>query len=128
MSVFSKQWCALIVTSAAFITTGCSSSMKTPATAEVAVSEAAVDSASNAGGAEYAPVEMKMSREKMALARQALAEKDYKKATDLANQAEADAKLAEKKADSGKAQIAAKKLQEDIQILLHELSRPQQDQ
>ena len=128
MSKYSKQWCALIFASVTLMAAGCSSSMKAPATADVAVSNAAVDSAASAGGAEYAPVEMKMSREKMTLARQALAEKDYKKATNLANQAQADAKLAEKKADTGKAKIAAKALQDDIKLLRDDLTRARQVQ
>ena len=83
------------------------SSMKTPATASVAVSAAAVDNASNAGGAEFAPVEMRAAREKMARSNQAMAAKDYKLANDLAIQAQADAKLAQGKANSAKAQTAA---------------------
>jgi hypothetical protein len=101
---------------------GCSS-MKTPATADVAVSKAAVENASSAGGAEYAPAEMQSAREKMALANQAMAAKDYKRADDLANQAQADAKLAQSKANSAKAQAAANALQDDIRVLRDELNR-----
>jgi hypothetical protein len=100
--------------------------MKTPATADVAVSTAAVNNASGAGGAEYAPVEMRAAREKMALANQAMAAKDYKKADDLANQAQADAKLAQSKADTAKAQAAANALQDDIRVLREELNRNNQ--
>jgi hypothetical protein len=107
------------------LATGCSS-MKTPATADVAVSTAAVNNASGAGGAEYAPVEMRAAREKMALANQAMAAKDYKKADDLANQAQADAKLAQSKADTAKAQAAANALQDDIRVLREELNRNNQ--
>jgi hypothetical protein len=104
------------------ITTGCSS-MKTPATSSVAVSNAAVANASGAGGAQYAPIEMNAARDKMALANKAMAAKDYKLANDLANQAQADAKLAQSKANSSKAQIAANALQEDVRILREELDR-----
>jgi hypothetical protein len=44
--------------------------MKTPATGSVAVSTAAVDTATGAGGAEYGPVEMNSARSKIALAQQ----------------------------------------------------------
>ena len=97
--------------------------MKTPATADVAVSDAAVGNAAGAGGAEFAPVEMRSAHEKLALAHQAMADKDYKRADDLANQAQADAKLAQSKADSAKAQRAANALQDDIRVLRDELNR-----
>ncbi|WP_230412339.1 DUF4398 domain-containing protein [Undibacterium hunanense] len=101
---------------------GCSS-MKTPATAEVAVSKEAVDNAAVAGGAEFAPAEMSSAREKLALANKAMQDKDYKLASDLATQAQADAKLAQGKANSAKAEKAANALQDDIRILREELNR-----
>jgi hypothetical protein len=101
---------------------GCSS-MKTPATADVAVSKAAVDSAVGAGGAEFAPVEMNAAREKMRLANAAMAAKDYPLAIELANQAQVDAKLAQSKASSAKAQAAADALQEDIRVMREEFNR-----
>ncbi len=104
------------------LTVGCAS-QKTPATADVAVSKAAVDNAAGAGGAEFAPVEMNSAREKMALANKAMADKDYKKARDLATQAEADAKLAQGKANSAKAQATANALQDNVRILREELDR-----
>jgi hypothetical protein len=100
--------------------------MKTPATADVAVSAAAVDNAAGADGAQFAPVEMRMAREKLVRARKAMDDKDYKLASDLANQAQADAKLAQGKADSAKAQIAAGALQDDITALRGELERSSQ--
>jgi len=106
----------------ALVAAGCSS-MKTPATASVAVSNAAVDNAAGAGGAEFAPVEMNSARSKIALANKAMAAKDYKLANDLATQAQADAKLAQGKADSAKAKTAADALQDDIRVLREELDR-----
>jgi hypothetical protein len=66
---------------------------------------------------------MKAAREKMALANKAMAAKDYKLAIELANQAQADAKLAQGKANSAKAQMAADALQDDIRVLREELER-----
>ncbi len=97
--------------------------MKTPATASVAVSQAALDNAAGAGGAEFAPLEMSAAREKMAAAHKAMAAKEYVLANDLANQAHADAKLAQSKAGSAKAQTAANALQDDIRVLREELQR-----
>jgi len=101
---------------------GCSS-MKTPATAEVASSRTAVEAAASTGAPELAPAEMAAARDKMLRANQALAAKDYRTAQDLAQQAQADAKLAQSKASSAKATEAANKLQEDIRVLREELER-----
>lgn len=109
-------------TAALALAVGCSS-MKTPATADVAVSKEAVQNATDAGGGQFAPVEMMTAREKMILANKAMADKDYKLATELAIQAQADAKLAQGKANSAKAQAAADALQEDIRVLHEELER-----
>ncbi len=112
----------LALTAATALAAGCSS-MKTPATASVAVSSAAVDNAAGAGGAQFAPIEMNAARDKMALANKAMAAKDYKLANDLATQAQVDAKLAQGKADSAKAKTAADALQDDIRVLREELER-----
>lgn len=102
---------------------GCTSSVKAPATTSVAVSAAAVDSASSADAAQFAPVEMAAARDKMARANQAMAAKDYKTALALADQAQVDAKLAQSKANSAKAQAVSDALQEDLRVLREELAR-----
>jgi len=117
-----KSWITLACGVAVTLLVGCTS-LKAPATADVAVSKAAVDNAAGAGGAQFAPVEMTAAREKLALANKAMLVKDYKLARDMANQAQADAKLAQSKANSGKAQIAADALQDDIRVLREELER-----
>jgi len=119
----SKEWISAILCGATVILASGCSSLKTPATADVAVSKAAVENAAGAGGVEYAPVEMTSSREKMARANKAMADKDYKLATELAKQAQADAKLAQEKAGSAKAQAAAAALQDDLSVLREELER-----
>lgn len=117
-NIFPPLLCGLTVAFAA----GCSS-LKTPATSDVAVTNAAVESAVVAGGSQFAPVEMNAARNKLALAREALNKKDYKLAISLADQSRADAKLAQGKANSAKAQAAASALEEDIQILRDEINR-----
>lgn len=117
-----KRWLTALLGATALLAVGCSS-LKTPATADVAVSKAAVDNAAGAGGVQYAPVEMTAARDKMVLANQAMAAKDYKLARELAAQAEADAKLAQSKANSAKAQAASDALQDDIRALRAELER-----
>jgi len=124
MKTNTRHGLALLSAAALALTVGCTS-LKAPATADVAVSKAAVDSAAGAGGAQFAPVEMNAAREKLALANKAMLAKDYKEARELANQAQADAKLAQSKASSVKAQAAADVLQDDIRVLREELDRAQ---
>lgn len=125
MTKNTKLWVAVLCAVTMVLSVGCSS-LKTPATANVAVSKAAVDNAAGAGGAEFAPLEMASAREKMVLANKAMAARDYKLANDLASQAQADARLAQGKANTAKAQAAANALQDDIRVLREELERSSQ--
>jgi hypothetical protein len=100
---------------------GCASAP--PPTEQMAVSKAAVANAVSAGGAEYAPVEMKLAQDKMDRARRAMEKEDYENARWLAEEAQADARLAEKKAQSAKAQKAAIVMQDDIRVLREEINR-----
>jgi len=106
----------------------CASPEKTPATAAVAVSHNAVDNAVSAGAPELAPEEISAARSKMMQANQALAAKDYKRARELAVQAQADAKLAQAKATSAKATAASNALNEDLRVLRQEVDRANSDQ
>ena len=115
----SKMLCAALVMTLA----ACASSQKAPATADVAVSKNAVENAVSAGAADLAPEEINAARAKMMRANQALAAKDYTLARDLANQAQADAKLAQSKANSAKAQAAASALDADLRVLRNEVDR-----
>ena len=115
-------WITVLASVAVVLIAGCSS-MKTPTTASVAVANAAVENASSAGGAEFAPVEMRSAREKMTLANKAMADKDYNLADKWATQAQADAKLAQGQANSAKAPSAADALQNDLRVLREELDR-----
>jgi outer membrane murein-binding lipoprotein Lpp len=107
----------------AVVLAGCASSQKAPATADVAVSRNAVENAVSAGAAELAPAEITAARDKMMRANQALAAKDYKLARELAVQAQADAKLAQSKANSAKATAASNALNEDLRVLREEVER-----
>ena len=101
----------------------CTSPQKAPATADVAVSKNAVENAVSAGAADLAPAEINAARDKMMRANQALAAKDYKLARELAIQAQADAKLAQSKANSAKATAAADALNSDLRVLREEVER-----
>jgi hypothetical protein len=113
-----KVFCAAVVLSLA----ACASE-KAPATADVAVSKNAVENAVSAGAADLAPAEINAAREKMMRANAALAAKDYTLARELATQAQADAKLAQSKANSAKATAAANALDADLRVLRNEVDR-----
>lgn len=110
-----------VISCTVFLMAGCAS--MPPPTEQLAVSKAAVTSAVSAGGNEFASIEMKAAQEKLDRATQALEKEDYENARWLAEQAQIDATLAEKKAQSAKAQKAANVIQNDIRILSEEINR-----
>ncbi len=122
MRIVSKKLVPLVGVVALGLLSACSS-LQTPATSDVAVSNAAVESAVSAGGSEFAPLEMNAARSKLAQAKQALSVSDYELAIRLADASRADAKLAQAKANSAKAQAAANALDQDIQVLRNEIKR-----
>jgi multidrug efflux pump subunit AcrA (membrane-fusion protein) len=115
-----RSW-ALAAISCAALIVGCAS--VPPPTDQIAVSRLAIANAVQAGGAEYAPVEMTAAQDKMDRAGRAMEKKDYDDARTLAEQAQADARLAEKKAESGKALKSAGVVQEDVRVLREEINR-----
>jgi hypothetical protein len=117
-----KAVCAAALLSLA----ACGTSQKAPATADVAVSKNAVENAVSAGAADLAPQEITAARAKMMRANEALAAKDYVLARQLATEAQADAKLAQSKANSAKANAAANALDADLRVLRQEVDRANQ--
>jgi len=94
-----------------------------PPTEQVAVTTSAVVSATSAGGAEVAPVEMQMARQKLDRAKVAMTAKDYPLARSLSEEAQVDAQLAEAKARSAQASKAASELRESVRVLREEIDR-----
>ena len=117
------KWFRMVggISCVAIVVAGCAS--VPPPTEQMAVSKLAIANAVSAGGSEYAAVEMRSAQEKMDRANRAMAKEDYENARWLAEQAQADARLAEKKAESAKAQKAANVMQEDIRVLREEINR-----
>lgn len=106
---------------AAIVTAGCASIP--PPTEQMAVSKSAIANAASAGGTEYAPVEMRSAQEKFERASRAMEKEDYERARWLAEEAQVDARLAEKMAQSAKARKAAIVMQDDIRVLREEINR-----
>lgn len=115
-----------LVLSVSAVLGGCSS---TPApTSEIAVSKTALESAMSAGGAEFAPVELKTAQDKLARAEALVADKDhdrYEEARRLAVEAAVDAKAAETRALTAKSEKSLKESQEGRRALQEEMQRQQ---
>src|SRR5690606_16663232 len=94
-----------------------------PPTEQFAVTESAVRSAVSAGGTEFAAVEMRAAQEKWKQAELAMQKENYDEARKLAEQAEWDARVAERKAQAAKAQKAVEDAQRGIQDLREESMR-----
>ncbi|MBL0087482.1 MAG: DUF4398 domain-containing protein [Ideonella sp.] len=90
---------------------------------QMAVAEAAVQRANSTGTHDLAAVELQRASGKLASARQAMGSKDYDRARQLAEQAEADALVAESHAQSARSRLAAQESQDAARVLREELAR-----
>jgi hypothetical protein len=97
-----------------------------PPTAQMAVSQKAIDDAVAADAPQYSPVALKRAQEELDAARVALNDSHYAHAQRLAEAAQADADLAATHARSVKAQHAAAEVQNSIRALRDEIARSPQ--
>lgn len=94
-------------------------------TQELALSRAAIDAAARAGAAELAPTELNIARQKQVMADTAMTQEQYDRALLLSNEVQVDARLAEAKARSSRADKAAGEIREDGRVLRQEINRAQ---
>jgi hypothetical protein len=94
-------------------------------TQELALSRAAIEAAARAGAAELAPTELNIARQKQAMADTAMTQEQYSQALLLSNEVQVDARLAEAKARSTRANQAAGEIREDGRVLRQEINRAQ---
>lgn len=97
-----------------------------PPSEQYAVTQSAVNAAVSAGGTEYAPVEMKSAQDKFKQAELAMQEKKYDDARKYSEQAEWDARVAERKAQAAKAQRAVQDARQGVNELREEGMRQAQ--
>ncbi|MBB4866381.1 hypothetical protein HNP46_005286 [Pseudomonas nitritireducens] len=113
-----RSWrLGLLALGSAVLLAGCAGN---PPSEQMAVTESAVNAAVSNGGPEFAPVETKNAQDKLAQARIALNDKEYDQAKRLAQQAEWDARVAERKSQATKAQNAVKDAQQGVMELRQE--------
>ncbi|MFN7123523.1 MAG: DUF4398 domain-containing protein [Hydrogenophaga sp.] len=94
-------------------------------TQELALSRAAIEAAARAGAAELAPNELNIARQKQVMADTAMTQEQYDRALLLSNEVQVDARLAEAKARSVRADKAAGEIREDGRVLRQEINRAQ---
>ena len=111
---------AALALGSSMVLAGCAGN---PPTEQYAVTQSAVNSAVSAGGTEFAAVEMKSAQDKLKQAELAMHDKKYDEAKRLAEQAEWDARVAERKAQAAKAEQAVKDSQKGVQELRQESQR-----
>ncbi|MEQ7917846.1 DUF4398 domain-containing protein [Xanthomonas sp. WHRI 1810A] len=105
---------AALAVGTSFILAGCAGN---PPSEQYAVTQSAVNAAVTAGGTEYAAVEMKSAQDKFKQAELAMQEKKYDEARKYAEQAEWDARVAERKAQAAKAQKAVQDARQGVNEL-----------
>ena len=108
---------ATLVLGSSLVLAGCAGN---PPSEQYAVTQSAVNSAVSAGGTEFAAVEMKSAQDKLKQAELAMHDKKYDEARRLAEQAEWDARVAERKAQAAKAEKAVQDAKQGVQELRQE--------
>ncbi len=104
------------------VLTACAST-GTPPVAELSRARALISQAESAGALRSAPVELMAARDKLGRAEAAVREERYALARQLAEAAEADALLAERKTRAEKAQSAVAELERGNATLRQEIER-----
>src|ERR1700722_5108074 len=111
----------------AAVTLGLAACASTPIPNEkIAVAKDSVKRAEQSGAPELAPVEMAAARDKLARAEKPPASRDLQPATQLAEQANVDAQLAEATAQQQRSRKAAMEFDASMQTLRSESSRSSQ--
>jgi hypothetical protein len=93
---------------------------------KIAVAKASVQRAEQSGAPEFAPVELAAARDKLNRAEKAAAAREAQPATILAEQADADAQLAEATAQQQRSHKAATEFDTSMQALRQESMRSSQ--
>ncbi len=103
--------------------TACAST--NPPTQQLTETQMVIQQAEQLGGENFAPLDMRNAKIKLDQAREAMKDENYKKASQLADEARVDAELAQIKAQSGKAKKEVAELKESIRVLKAEIQRNQ---
>jgi hypothetical protein len=116
-----QRWLGVPVIFSMMVTTGCSVA-RSPV-AQVAQAELAVAQAAQSKAPIYASTDLRIAREKMVSAQQAMVVDDHEDARRLAEQAVIDAQLAQARATASEAQQNAEEVRKTITTLRSEAYR-----
>lgn len=119
------QFSAVIVLTAAV--SACGSKVPRPVS-ELALTDSALQSAEKSGARQYAPIELRIAREKKEAADAAAAKKKYAQARYLSEQARVDAELAQAAAQAEKSRLALGEAQNNIRMIQEEVTRTRASQ
>lgn len=120
-----QRWMSMPLVCGAIGLSGCSAGR--PPVESLSTAEFAVRRADDSQVAQYAPLELRIAREKLERAKQAMEAQEYDQARRLAEQAAVDAQLAETKAGAESARQAAQALRKSIETLRQETERMPRD-
>jgi hypothetical protein len=101
---------------------GCGPKMMPPHD-KIANAEMAINRAREVNAIVYAPLDLKLSEEKLAAAKQAMSTGNYETANRQADESILDAQTAEAKSKAEKAKELSQKMQDNIESLRQELDR-----
>jgi hypothetical protein len=120
-----KTWMLLnacLVTLLMVVLAGCAGKTPVPEK-QITLATQSIAQAESSGAVEFAPVELRLARDKLSQAKLAVDSEENFKARRLADEAMVDANLAEAKARSAKSQKVVEELKESIRILREEMNR-----
>jgi hypothetical protein len=106
---------------AALLMMGCSA--RRPPTAELSTADLAIRQAGERTASEHAPLDLRLAREKLDKARNAVDDDEYDRAERLAEQALVDAQVAEAKTEAAKADEQLAETRKTIDTLRRESER-----
>lgn len=113
----------LVVLIVALILSSCTNENKKLSAIQIEITSAAVKQAEEAGARNFAPIELRVSEQKLEKARLALKNEEFDSALRLSEQAEVDAGLAEAKSRTAKAEKAVDEVQQSIHTIQTEIDR-----
>lgn len=108
----------------AMVMVGCAT-QKVSYIESITSADLSVKAAENNNAALYAPMELKLARDKVDAAKEAVEKEEFVKAKRLADEAIMDAKLAEAKAASEKTKKITQEMRDSIETLRREIDRKQ---
>ena len=103
------------------VLSGCAS--KNPPLDKISSAESAINRASDNKAQIYAPLELKIAKEKVEKAKMLLKDKQYEEAAMIAKEAKVDAELAEEKSRTKETQKIAQEILDSINALKAEIER-----